>query len=164
MITKFQQNIWASAHPSEHKASVEKTLLDSSHNFRRKKPCRVPLTGIMCRFCSLGHQWRHPPISHVVHTRVKKWTRKILQMGIVTNELDVIFLGSTAFSSRQRLGTMLANKESMATQLSDPSPSARVGVQICLEDNKPTSLSIYEGRGRATLKPFNHQQSTTTFN
>ena len=72
-------------------------------------------------------------------------------MGIVTNEVHGILLGSAAFSSRQRLGEMLANKETMSTQLTDPFPSVRVGVQVCLKDNKPAVqvlskiLSLWEG-------------------
>uniref|UniRef100_N1R237 Uncharacterized protein n=1 Tax=Aegilops tauschii TaxID=37682 RepID=N1R237_AEGTA len=89
--------------------------------------------------------------------------------GVVKNEVDAILLGSTAFCSRQRLGAMLANKESMATQLTDPSPLARVRVQVCLEDIKSSSLGISKGiipgkRAHDTNKSFHHQQSTTTFN
>lgn len=113
------------------------------------------------------HQRRYHPVSHVVDARVAKRICRIRPV-VVRYEVDAVLLSST-FHSRDRLGAMCANKESLASQRFYPSPHARAIAQICLIYHKWKSMRIFKDiimwqREWVTEKPNHLQQSSTRFN
>jgi len=64
------------------------------------------------------------------------------------HEVDAILLNSTAFSSWKRFGGTGADKESMATQIVDTSPSTRLAAQVFLKDIKCNSMIINDTQRR----------------
>lgn len=88
---------------------------------------------------------------------------------MIRYEVDAILLQSTVFCSKQRLGAVPTNKDSMSTQITQSSPSRRARVQVCLKDVKSNSPNIYSkvfpGNWiHEANNLFDYQQFITTLN
>nr|XP_051211047.1 uncharacterized protein LOC127328494 [Lolium perenne] len=82
-----------------------------------------------CPFLTRKHEFGEPNSGFSVRIFTGSARDALRQVQTVTHEVDAILSAAIALCSSQGLRATLAKKERMAIQVSDPSPSTRVGAQ-----------------------------------